>query len=436
MAFRTFDSHALSRRALFRSGAYVAAGTALASVPFGRGLLAHDVSANWPNVASAVERYVSEGKVANVVVSFGMGQADPHTVARGNLGFGSAAPAGLDSLYRIYSMTKPITGMAVMMLLDEGKLGLDQPLAEILPAFAEMRVLNRADGPLDDTVPAERSITIRHLLTHTAGLGYDVISRGPILDAYRELGITGGQASRLPIPGYPDVASAQGLEQWADRLATLPLMAQPGSFWSYSVSLDLLGRVIEVVSGQPFEQFLQDRLFDPCGMDSSYFQVPESEIGRLTDNYGILAGFPLPIDPARNSIYLDTPPVIWGGSGLVCSPRDYDRFLKMLLGRGKIDGRRVMTERAVQTGTSNLLPETANIEGTWVAGQGHGAGGRVVGQTFGWGGFAGTLASVDFRSGLRAGLFVQYMPSQAYPVRDEFLAALERDMKAMHGGMH
>ncbi|HSM53447.1 MAG TPA: serine hydrolase domain-containing protein [Erythrobacter sp.] len=429
MAFREFPASQLSRRKLLRGSAYLAAGGVLAGIPLGRDLLrAHDVGAAWPNVAERIGYYVNGGKVPNMVASFGWGHDDPHTVARGTLKFGGATSAGIDSLYRIYSMTKPITGMATMMLVEDGKIGIDQPLAEILPAFAEMRVLKRADGPLDDTVPAERPITIRQLLTHTAGLGYDIVNKGPLLDAYRANGITSGQVSRLPIPGMPQVRSAPSLEAWADRLAALPLLLQPGTKWSYSASIDLLGRVIEAASGQDFAQFMQERMFDPCGMDSTYWQVPESEVGRLTDNYGILAGMPLPMDPAGNSIFLDRPPLAWGGSGLVSSPRDYDRFLKMLLGYGKIDGRRVMGETAVRIGTSNLLPETATMEGTWVAGQQFGAGGRVVGQTYGWGGAAGTLASVDFGSGLRAGLFVQYMPSESYPIRDEFLAALAKDL--------
>ncbi|MFZ9394935.1 MAG: serine hydrolase domain-containing protein [Erythrobacter sp.] len=429
MAFRSFENPQLSRRGLLRGGALLAAGGVMAGVPFGRDLLrAHDVSEAWPNVAARIEHYVGSGKVANMVASFGRGTGDAHVVARGSLAFGSASEAGVDSLYRIYSMTKPVTGIATMMLVEDGKLRLDQPLAEILPAFAEMRVLKRPDGALDDTVPAERPITIRQLLTHTSGLGYDIVSKGPLLDAYRAVGITSGQLSRLPIPGLPQVRSAPSLAAYADRLAALPLMLQPGTKWSYSAGIDLLGRVIEAASGQSFGEFLQQRLFGPCGMTSTYWQVPGSEVDRLTDNYGILAGMPLPVDPAGSSIFLDSPPLEWGGSGLVTSPGDYDRFLKMVLGYGMIDGQRVMGEAAVRTATSNLLPETATTQGTWVAGQGFGAGGRVVGQTFGWGGAAGTLASVDYGSGLRAGLYVQYMPSDAYPIRAEFLAALAKDL--------
>ncbi|MEP5938560.1 MAG: serine hydrolase domain-containing protein [Erythrobacter sp.] len=433
MAFRSFDPATISRRSLFRGGAYLAAGSALAGMPMGRAVLAHDAGEQWPSVAAMVKEYVGGGKLPNMVASFGWGDSDPQRVGGGKLGFGSSTEAGLDSLYRIYSMNKPVTGMATMMLIEDGLLTLDQPVADILPAFAEMRVLKQADGPLDETVAADKPITIRHLLTHTAGLGYDITSKGPLLDEYRRLGITSGQFSRFPIPGFPPVTSAEGLEEWSDRLATLPLIAQPGAIWSYSASIDLLGRVIEVASGQAFDEFLQTRMFDPCGMDSTYFQVPQSEIGRLTDNYGILAGNPLPVDPGVASIYLDKPPVIWGGSGMVCSPRDYDRFQKMLVNGGVIGGKQIMQEETVRVGTSNILPEGVDLSGSWVKGQGMGAGGRSVGTTYGWGGAAGTLSSVDMASKLRAGLYVQYAPSESFPIRDAFIAAVLKDAKALAG---
>ncbi|MEL7445372.1 MAG: serine hydrolase domain-containing protein [Pseudomonadota bacterium] len=434
MAFRNFDTPDLSRRALFRGGAYMAAGGMLASLPMGRALMAHDVSDSWTNIAKLYDNYVGGGKVANLLVTLGKGQEDhAHTVGGGKLAIGGDAPVDENSLFRIYSMTKPITGMAIMMLIDDGLIGLDQPLGDILPAFAKMDVLVDPKGALEDTVPAERPITIRQLLTHTSGLGYQIVSEGPLRDAYNENGLVGGRVSRFPIPGFPPVTPAPGLEEWADRLATLPLMYQPATKWSYSCSIDLLGRVIEVASGQGFEAFLKARLFDPCGMDSTFMTVPESEKGRLTDNYGILNGMPLPLDQGSNSIYLDAPKVPSGGGGLVSSPKDYDRFLRMLLGYGKLDGTRVMGELAVRIGTSNLLPKTVDTTGSWIAGEGHGAGGRSVNGSFGWGGAAGTIAAIDYGLNMRTQLYTQYMPTEAYPIRDEFLAALEADLQGMKG---
>jgi len=431
MALQNFGAAALSRRSLFRSGAYLAAGGALASMPLGRALLAHDVSQQWPSVAALVEEYVGSGKLPSMIASFGRGDQELHSVGRGNLAFGHPTEVGLDSLYRIYSQTKPITGMAAMMLIEDGLLTLDQPVADLIPSFADMRVLKQPDGPLDDTVAADKLITIRHLLTHTAGLGYDITSKGPLLKQFHDLGITSGQISRFAIPGLPMVESAVGLEDWTERLASLPLIAQPGTMWSYSASIDLLGRVIEIASGKSFDAFLQERLFAPCGMSSTFFQVPESEAGRLTTNYGMLAGNPLPVDMGRSSIYLEKPPLIWGGSGLVCSPRDYDQFQKMLVNRGVINGNQVMSEDTVRVGTSNILPEGVDLSGSWMEGQGMGAGGRSVGTTYGWGGAAGTMFTVDMASRLRTGLYVQYLPSESFPIRDAFIAAVLKDAQAL-----
>lgn len=431
MAFRSFDDVALSRRSLLRASAYMAAGAGLASMPFGQLAMAHDVSAEFPNIAAMVDKYLSANKVASLLVTIGNGQEDhAHTIGGGSLAFGGPA-VDVDSLFRVYSMTKPITGMATMMLIDEGKLGLDQPLAETLPAFANMRVLTDPKAPLDSTVAAERPITIRHLLTHTAGIGYIINDASPLVGAFAANGLVGGRVSRFPIPGLPEVTPAPNLEVWADRLATLPLMAQPGTKWSYSASIDLLGRVIEVASGQSFETFLRDRIFEPCGMDSTYFTVPSSETDRLTTNYGIAAGIPLPVDAGASSIFTDEPSVPAGGGGLVASPRDYDRFQRMLLGRGRLGKRRVMGELAVRVGTTNLLPDAVDVSGTWLAGQGHGAGGRVVGDQFGWGGAAGTLSTIDYGADMRIGLYTQYMPPETLSIRDDFIAAIQADIAAL-----
>ena len=440
MAFRTAQQSQIvsdiSRRALFRTGAYAAAGVALAGMPFGRQLLAHNVEENWPNVAAMAQRYIDERKVANMLLTFGWGQHDhAHHVGGGTLALDGSVEVDQDSLYRIYSMTKPITGMATMMLIEDGAFGLDTPVYELLPAFRDMQVLVDPAGPLEDTVPANSAITIRELLTHTAGLGYSIVSQGPLRDAYNELGLVGGRVSRFPIPGFPPVTPAPGLEVWADRLATLPLAYQPATKYSYSCSIDLLGRVIEVASGMEFEAFLKARMFEPLGMDSTWMTVPDSEKGRLTDNYGVLNGTLLPIDPGASSIYLDAPKVPSGGGGLVSSPKDYDRFLRMLLGYGALGNERVMSEETTRVAVSNLFPASVDLTGSWMEGQGHGAGGRSVDGTFGWGGAAGTLAAVDYNLGLRSGLFTQYMPTDVYSVRDEFFEAMAKDTASMRERM-
>jgi len=438
MAYREFEDIAFSRRSLLRGSAWLGAGAALSALPMGAAAFAQSSAAatSWTNVSAMVDKY-GGGTLANMVAAMGWGQQAPEILSKGSLAVGQAAPAGIDSLYRIYSMTKPITGMAAMMLIEDGKLGLDQPLADILPAFANMQVQKIPDGSITDTVPAARPITIRHLLTHTAGLGYGIIQKGPIKDAYEKMGLIPGQVSRAPIPGLFRGAPVTSLAAFADGLATLPLVYQPGTTWSYSVSLDLLGRVIEVVSGIPFDEYLDTRIFQPAGMTSTWFQVPHSETGRLTTNYGVMGGALIPIDPANASIYTDKPAFPFGGAGLVSSPRDYDRFLRMLLGYGKIDGTRVMGELAVRVGTSNLLPDGVDTTGTFADSAGFGAGGRVglgaQAGTFGWGGAAGTVALVNLKVGLRASLFSQYMPTDAFPVHGAFQSAVVADLAAMQG---
>jgi CubicO group peptidase (beta-lactamase class C family) len=420
----------MTRRRFIASSSLVLAGSFAPRLAF-----AGEV--RWPGVARAVEDNVRSGRLGGAVALLGFGQGEGEAIASGYRSMGLPGAIDADSLFRIYSMTKPITGMAAMMLVDEGRLDLDQPLADILPQFAKMNVQRVADGAVEDCVAADRPITIRHLLTHTSGLGYTTEQNGPIKQAYEKAGLVPGLLSKFSLPGFSLPEPVQGLAAFADRLATMPLVYQPGTKWSYSVGLDLMGRVIEVVSGQAFDAFLQERLFDPLGMASTFFRVPEREAARLTSNYGVKDGLLLPIDPAPQSVFLDPPPFSFGGSGLVSSPRDYDRFLRMLLGTGLFEGKRVMSERAVRLGTSNLLPGGISTAGTMANSGGFGAGGRVgVGAeegTFGWGGAAGTIAFADLKRGWRGGFYAQYMPSSAWPVQKAFPEIAMKDaMQMMH----
>jgi CubicO group peptidase (beta-lactamase class C family) len=421
----------LTRRQWIGGAAALGAGAALGGVP----ALAQ-AGGQWPNVERLIAGYVDTRKVANMVATLGFGAEEPAVIARGLDTFAQPRRSDADSIYRIYSMTKPVTGMAAMMLIDEGKLGLDQPLHEILPKYRNMQVQKVYDGPItpDNLEPAVRPITIRHLLTHTAGLGYGIIQTGPIAEAYRQRGIVPGVVSRLQSVPVFRGTSVPSLELFADRLAELPLVHQPGTRWSYSMGLDLMGRVIEIVSGRSFDAFLKERFFDPLGMRDTGFQVPRADAGRLTTSYFLLGEMLLPIDLGQNSIYLDKPPFPFGGAGLASTPRDYDRFLEMLLGLGGIDGRRVMSERAVRLGMSDLFPDTLSPDDEYARTWGFGAGGRVGrGEeegVFGWAGAAGTIGFVDRKRGLRAGLYTQYMPFDAYPLLEEFPAAIRADLAA------
>ncbi|RIV89283.1 serine hydrolase domain-containing protein [Aurantiacibacter zhengii] len=432
-------SQSVSRRTMLRSSAMIGVGAAAATLPFSGPAFARESAAvRWPTVANLVRGYVERDIVPCMVARIGLGQGEADTIAAGTRTFGGSGGVDEDTLFRIYSMTKPITGLATVMLIDDGLLELDQPLADVLPAFANMQVQRQYDGPItrDNLEPAVRPITIRHLLTHTAGLGYTIVQNGPINAAYRANGIVPGKVSNMALAqeifgGAP----APSLADFADGLAELPLVYQPGTRWSYSVGLDLLGRVIEVASGQDFASFLEDRIFTPCGMTSTGFRVKREDVQRFTGNYFLLGGIPVPIDLPSSSVYLDEPAFPFGGAGLVSSARDYDRFLQMLAGRGVIEDTQVTSAAAVDLATSDLFPETLASNGRFQRNGrsfGFGAGGLVgTGETeglFGWFGAAGTVGLVNKRWGLRHTLMTQYMPVDAYDVQGDFPLAVANDM--------
>ncbi len=423
----------LSRRSVLGS---LGASALLAGVPqsvFARSLAR--TPPTFPGLTKIINDYVAEKKVAGMLAAVGFGQENPQVISAGSLVLGGDKPVDMDTLFRMYSQTKPVCGMATMMLIEDGKLTLDQPVSDILPEFKDMQVLVEPEGALDKTVPAKEQITIRQLLTHTAGLGYTIISKGPIQKAYLDNGITPGRVSRMPIPGLDAGEPTPDIKTFISRLAELPLVYQPGSIWSYSLSHDVLSYVIETVSGKPLDIFLQERMFGPLGMKDMFYQLPDDRKGDMADNYAPFGGTLLPIDPGATSIYLDKPAFAFGSTGLVGTARDYDIFLKMIVGFGQVGGVRVMKPETVKLAISNLLPESASTKGTWVAAHGFGAGGRSglgtaasPAGTFGWGGAAGTSAFVDTVRGLRAGGYTQYMPSNTYPFQSDFPKYVYQDL--------
>lgn len=388
------------------------------------------------------DRYVTEARVAGISIAFARGKEPTQFVSAGRLAFDPRSPvAGPDSLWRVYSMTKPITGMAAMILVEQGRLKLDQPISDFIPAFKTMRVLTEPSRSLASR-PATTPITVRHLLTHTAGLGYNIVTKGPLLNEYNRLGINPSQVSL----GMETVARAQRpatLAEFADRVASVPLIAEPGTTWSYSIGLDVLGRVIEVASKQPFDAFVQRHILGPLKMTSSYWTVPAGAVSRLATNYMWLGERPLPLDPGGASVYARAPSFPYGGSGLVMSARDYDRFLAMLQNWGMLDGVRVMKPETARLAMSNLLPHTVSFNGvagttggTQGVGMGYGAGGSVsladgTGQpkgTYGWGGAAGTIGFVNPERSFRATVMVNYMPAERFPLRADATPALLADL--------
>jgi len=378
-------------------------------------------------------RYAGPAILPGMVVAVGKGDAPTVFHSAGRIAFPAAAPAaGPDSLWRIYSMTKPVTGIAAMILIQEGKLRLDQPIADFIPAFRAMRVLNGPDSLASH--PATRPITVRNLLTHTAGLGYHIVTKGPLLREFERLGLNTGAFN-----AYYDeenrAAGPRSLAEFADRLASLPLIAEPGTRWSYSYSIDLLGRVIEVASGMPFDRFVEQRILTPLKMRSSFFTVPPRAAARLATNYMFFADLPLPIDPGRHSIWLKPPAFPYGGAGLVSSARDYDRFLHMLENEGALDGVRILKPEIARLAMSNLLPDGIDTKpinamtGNATASLGFGAAGMVyladmpggpAKGSYGWSGAAGSLAWVDRARKVRGVMMVNYF-GRSLPIQPEIM---------------
>jgi CubicO group peptidase (beta-lactamase class C family) len=417
-----------------------------------------------PHTQALFTGYVRDNKMPGIVGAFAIGDTPTVFVTAGKIADGvNAAPAGPDSLWRVYSMTKPITAMAAMILIERGKIKLDEPVSDFIPGFAHMTVLTDPDHSLASK-PAVHPVTIRNLLTHTAGLGYNIITKGPLLAEYNRLGINPAEVN-AQLEGPARAVRPKSLQEFAARVATLPLIAEPGTKWSYSIGLDVMGAVIEKASGMPFDAFVQKNIFDPLKMTSSYWTVPKSEVGRFATNYiytreaMAALGKPadpttipdtarIPLDPAATSIWLTPPSFPYGGAGLVTSARDYDRVLHALENYGTLDGVEVLKPETAHLMMSNLLPNGLTFGGVNAttggpsAGpkMGFGAGGSVYLEdvpgggakgTYGWGGAAGTIAFVDPTRQVRGTVMVNFFPGERWGLRGEVVPALFADAARM-----
>lgn len=381
----------------------------------------------FPQLTGLIGRYMAERRIAGAAFAIGRHHHRADFMAWGYSALTRGQFLNEDSLFRIYSMTKPVTGAAAMMLIEDGRLGLDQNIADFLPGFARPRVIIDPARGLESR-PAKRPITVRHLLTHTSGLAYPSAAGGPVERAYQALGLVPSQRNITS-----EIRRPNSLSAFAERLATVPLIADPGTRWHYGISLDLLGAVIEVASGQPFEAFLKDRLFDPLDMDDTGFQVPKRSLPRLVANYLSQPDGLRPFDMPPETVFARKPPFPYGGSGLVSSARDYSRFTAMLLGEGDFSGKRVMEPQTVRLMMSNLLPDGVRAPGN----QGFGAGGQVLIQpnrtgqglgTFSWAGVGGTLMWVDPTYKVHATWLAQYLPIDALPVQYAVPRAVYEDL--------
>ena len=251
--------------------------------------------APWAGTRRWLTGFVAAQPIPGALIAVARGQESPAYLTSGTTGFQSEQGVDAGAMWRIFSMTKPVTGMAAMLLVEDGAFTLDTAIADFLPEFADMRVLTSPGTSLESR-PASGPITVRHLLTHTAGLGYTIVTRGPLLREYQRLGLLPFQDGSIPIPGFVPPRGAENrpssLAEFSERLASLPLIAEPGAKYSYSVSLDLLGRVIEAASGVEFAAFMRQRLFDPLGMADTVWQVRPDQEARMTAGYGIDNGRP------------------------------------------------------------------------------------------------------------------------------------------------
>ena len=353
-----------------------------------------------------------------------------------------------DTIFRLYSMTKPITAVAAMICYEDGYFQLDDPIAKFLPEFTEMQVWDGNPDALN-TVPVEGYITVRHLLTHTAGFSYEWMEATPVEDYYREHKVSFN-------PGRQTEGGAD-LAAMATRLAQAPLVRQPGSGWGYSVSIDVLGRLVEVWSGHTLDRFFEERIFQPLGMADTAFSVAPEKRERFAACYeptsgGGLAGVSSQeavirksegiglklSDAPTDSHYLQTPETFSGGGGLTGTLGDYGRFCQMLLNKGELDGVRILGSKTVEFMSVNHLPDNKDMAGmgqpVWsessAEGIGYGLGMAVVidapttqlirstGEYF-WGGAASTAFWIDPEEEMFVVFMTQFVPSSFYPIRSE-----------------
>ena len=371
-----------------------------------------------------MERLVADGKLAGLSTMVARRGRIVDFRSRGHADLARGTPMGADTIVRIYSMTKPLTSVAIMMLYEEGLFQLDDPITRFLPCFAGMRVFTGGSRVRFESEPAVRDITFRDLLTHTSGLTYGFMDATPVDALYRAEGI--------------DFQTSEAtLEAVVERVATLPLLAQPGAAWNYSIATDVLGHLVATISGRGFAEFLQERVIGPLGMSDTAFHVSADRQARFAANYARGPdGRPALIDDPADSPYRKARPIASGGGGLVSTAADYMRFCQMMLNKGHLDGVRLLGRKTVELMMSNhLRGDMADMgqrrfsESSY-EGVGFGLGfsvtldparAQIVGTRgeCAWGGAASTAFWIDPAEELAVVMLTQLTPSSTYPIRRE-----------------
>jgi CubicO group peptidase (beta-lactamase class C family) len=379
------------------------------------------------NLDNHFARYVDTGLLAGWQIVVTRKGEVAHASTYGHRDLESGAPVTPDTLWRIYSMTKPVTSVAAMMLWEEGRFELTDEISRWIPEFADVKVWDKGTALRPYTVPATEPIRMWHLLTHTSGLTYGFMQSHPVDALYRAA-------------GYDLASSAPGdLAATARNWAKLPLLHQPGTRWSYSVSTAVLGRVLEVITGQTLDEVIAERILTPLKMTDTRWWVDTEDAQRMAALYvaNPSNGKALRYDLIGAGAF-KKPEMLGGGEGLISSAADYHRFTQMLLREGELDGVRLLSSRTLRYMTRNHLPggktlgdlSTGGFAETTFDGVGFGLGfavlldpavARVMGTEglYYWGGAASTTFWVDPAEDLTAMLFTQLMPSSLHPLRPQ-----------------
>jgi CubicO group peptidase (beta-lactamase class C family) len=373
---------------------------------------------------SRLERHVESGFAPGVVGLIAHGPF-VETVALGKMAFGAGSDMRRDTIFRIGSQTKAVTAAAVMMLIEEGKVRLDEPVDRLLPELANRRVLRRLDADVDDTVPANRPVTVEDLLTFRCGLGLVLAPPGryPIQKAIADLGIFGPPDAVMPLDG----------DAWMRKVGSLPLVVQPGEDWLYGTGSNIQGVLVARASGQPLSRFFDERIFGPLGMKDTAFFVPSDKISRLAHAYRSQNGGLVVSDEPAIGKWSRPPTFEHGAAGLVSTVDDYLAFARMLLADGRHRGQALLTPASVKAMKTNHLTGSQRAGGEMILGRGRGWGygmsvvtdaipSQPAPGSFGWIGGYGTSWISDSSKDLTMILLTQHEFSSANgdPIHQEF----------------
>lgn len=383
------------------------------------------------------QKYIDEGKLPGTLTLVARKGKLAHLECQGQMDVEGSKPLRRDSIFRIYSMSKPVTSVALMMLYEDGHFLLDDPVSRFIPGFKDLKIYGADEKGNVQFKSTEREMKIKDLLTHTSGLTYGFMRATPVDALYRE----------------NQVEESHDLEEMIGKLCDLPLLFSPGTQWSYSVATDVCGYLVQKISDTPFDEYLRQQIFEPLEMKDTGFSVPETEVHRLAANYERSKEDGLKLtDPPESSRYLKPATLHSGGGGLVSTADDYLKFAQMLLNKGEYDGNRLLGRKTIELMTSNHLPNDGDLSSmgqpvfseTPYDGIGFGLGFSVmlnpakasilgsVGE-YAWGGAASTYFFVDPKEDMIVMLLTQLMPSSSYPIRRELRVLAYQSIVDHHG---